>query len=121
MSYDHTWAQGVVRRWAELCTRVQLLEIHYEQSCFNMGAFMALRGAENLLKDLPFIVMDGKDSPKARRVWRALKGCANLHTHTLKTMEHKLIPLYTEIRLCALKHRRSKSQLSLFEDAVKLT
>lgn len=114
MGYDESWAHDIVSSWAVLCTRTQLLSVHYCRAMENLGGYFRLRTADTLLQDLVFCVIAQKTSPAMRRAWRTIKACAKRRNQPIKQLEKALIPAYIDVRANALKFYRLKQQLEMF-------
>ena len=105
MQYAESWAWDTVAAWAELCTRVQLMSIHYEQSLYTLGGLYALRGNENFLEDTAIAVMLTKGNPKLARAWRVVKACEKKRSMPLHAMEMRLLEAYKDIRKAAREYK----------------
>jgi len=68
--YDLTWSRGIVRDWANMCTRAQLLAQEFDQFQDDLGVTFEKLTLEDALT---FTVAASQNIPEAGKAWDRFK------------------------------------------------
>lgn len=112
--YDKAWSRSVVANWWKLCTRTQLLTLHYETTISIYYPNLSLPPDGNLYEDLVVLLARSKADPAAKRLWTRFKRFADDGLALKDHPNNKTALFYAQIRVTAMRGFTYYKQKELF-------
>ncbi len=112
--YDKSWARSVVSNWWKLCTRTQLLSLHYEQIISIYYPSKQNPSSRILFDDLVVLLARSKADKAAGRLWVWFKRYADDGIALKDHDEARVALKYAQIYIISSRGLKEHVQQCLF-------